>query len=393
MTEAKDLFYDPHFLEKLDTNPYLLCFSNGVVDFKDKRFRPGYPWDNISKCTNIPYHPLTASQNLVVSEIQDFMRKLFPVPELCDYMWDHLASSLLGTCMNQTFNMYIGEGQNGKSVLVDLMTQTLGEYKGTVPTTLITQQRAKIGGLAPELVSMKGIRYAVMDEPRKGEVLNEGVMKQLTSGIEPIQCRAPYMPQMLSFVPQFKLVVCANVLFDIKSDDHGTWRRIRKVDFLSLFTEKPVSGDEDKPYQFKIDPTITEKFPKWREVFAAMLVERAYKTDGKVRDCSMVLNSSQAYRNSQDYIAEFIKDKVMIDPNGIIKKTELNHEFTIWHQATIGRNVPSPREIHTYMDKKFGKYDKTGCWKGARIIYDSDIPAVDDSDIENDMEEVGDCNL
>jgi P4 family phage/plasmid primase-like protien len=394
MTEAKDLFYDATFLEKLDTNPYLLCFSNGVVDFKEKKFRPGYPWDNLSKCTNISYHALSSRDASVMAEIRDFMQKLFPVGELCEYMWDHLASALLGTSMNQTFNMYIGAGQNGKSVLVDLMTQVLGEYKGTVPTTLITQQRAKIGGLAPELVSMKGIRYAVMDEPRKGEVLNEGVMKQLTSGIEPIQCRAPYMPQMLSFVPQFKLVVCANVLFEIKSDDHGTWRRIRKVDFLSLFTESPVQGDEDKPYQYKIDHTITEKFGAWREVFAAMLVDRAYKTDGKVTDCPMVLSSSQAYRNSQDYIAEFIKDKVVADPAGCIKKMELNHEFTQWHQATIGRNVPSPREIHAYMDKKFGKYDKHNCWKGAKIRYETDVgDNLTDSSIGEEFEEMGDPDL
>ena len=388
MTEAKDLFYDPHFLEKLDTNPYLLCFTNGVVDFKEKRFRPGYPWDNLSKCTNIAYKPLANAERSIVAEIEDFMHKLFPNLELYEYMWDHLASALLGTSMNQTFNMYIGVGQNGKSVLVDLMSQTLGEYKGTVPTTLITQQRQKIGGLAPELVSMKGIRYAVMDEPRKGEVLNEGVMKQLTSGIEPIQCRAPYMPQMLSFVPQFKLVVCANVLFEIKSDDHGTWRRIRKVDFESLFTENPVDDDEDKPYQYKIDHTITEKFGVWREIFASMLVERAYKTDGKVKDCDKVLHSSQSYRNSQDYIAEFIKDKVVLDPTGTIKKTELNREFTEWYKATNGRNVPSPKEVHTYMDKKFGKFEKHGLWKGARIKYDSDEQDPNMNDIEQDIEDI-----
>jgi P4 family phage/plasmid primase-like protien len=396
MTEAKDLFYDPHFLENLDTNPYLMCFSNGVIDFKEKRFRAGYPWDNLSKCTNIPYRELKPTDGPVTEEIRDFMRKLFPVKELCEYMWDHLASTLLGTCVNQTFNMYIGEGQNGKSVLVELMTQMLGEYKGTVPTTLITQQRQKVGGLAPELVSMKGIRYAVMDEPRKGEVLNEGVMKQLTSGIEPIQCRAPYMINMLSFVPQFKLVVCSNVPFEIKSNDHGTWRRIRWVSFESLFTENPVAGDPDKPYQYKIDPTITERFPQWAEVFAAMLVERAYKTDGKVTDCQKVLDASKEYRNKQDYIAEFIKDKIVEDgsPNTRIKKTELNAEFKSWYQATIGYTSPSPREVHAYMDKKYGKYEKHDCWRGVRIKYDTDISMqADDQDFDEDIDEIGDVDV
>jgi hypothetical protein len=77
----------------------------------------------------------------------------------------------------------------------------------------------------------------------------------------------------------------------------------------------------------------------------------------------------------------------MIAADGQIKKQELNQEFTAWYQSTIGRNVPSPREVHAYMDKKFGKYDKHGSWKGARIKYDCDAANSDD-DMEEDMEEI-----
>ena len=55
MIEAKELFYDGDFMEKLDTNPYLLCFNNGVMDFKEKEFRDGRPDDYISLSTNINY--------------------------------------------------------------------------------------------------------------------------------------------------------------------------------------------------------------------------------------------------------------------------------------------------------------------------------------------------
>lgn len=79
-----------------------------------------------------------------MEEIKDFMKKLFPVVELHKYMWDHLASTLLGTCKEQTLNMYVGIGQNGKSVLVNLMEQVLGDYKGDVPLSLLTQQRSTL---------------------------------------------------------------------------------------------------------------------------------------------------------------------------------------------------------------------------------------------------------
>ena len=372
MTEAKELFYDGTFLQRLDTNPYLLCFNNGVIDFKTKTFRKGYPEDYISKSTNIEYIKIQSSKHSsVIAEINEFLNKLFPVEELKNYMWEHLASVLIGTSSNQTFNMYIGGGSNGKSVLITLMELILGEYKGDVPLSLITEKRTRIGGLAPEMVALKGLRYAVMQEPQKGDKINEGVMKQITSGIDPIQARAPYMPQSITFIPQFKLVVCANVLMEIKSQDHGTWRRIRVVDFMALFTDKPVNTDEHKPYQYlKID-NITEKFEQWKEVFMSMLVDKAYETNGVVKDCPVVMKSSNSYRESQDYIAEFIADRIVIDPRGTMTKSEVKAEFEVWYQGTYGKGIPNMRDVHADMDKRFGKFtEKNKCWCGGRINYD-----------------------
>jgi P4 family phage/plasmid primase-like protien len=309
----------------------------------------------------------------IVSEIRDFMQKLFPVKQLHDYMWEHLASTLIGTSSNQTFNMYIGVGSNGKSVLVSLMEYVLGEYKGDVPLSLVTDKRTKIGGLAPEMVALKGVRYAVMQEPSKGDRINEGVMKQITSGIDPIQARAPYMPEAIKFIPQFKLVVCSNEFMEIKSQDHGTWRRIRVVDFMSLFTDNPVYDDPEKPYQYPLDKNIKEKFSYWKEIFAAMLVEKAFETNGIVKDCDIVMKSSNSYRESQDYIAEFIADKIIIDQKGTISKTELKQEFSNWFQGTYGRGEPSQKDVQSYMDKRFGKFEKHKCWTGCRINYENEV--------------------
>lgn len=383
MVEAKELFYDRQFIEMTDTNPYLLCFKNGVWDFKDKIFRDGKPEDYITKSTKIEYIPINKERDaIILEELHDFMAKLFPIEELRTYMWEHLSSTLMGTSQNQTFNNYIGFGQNGKSVLVSLMEKTLGEYKGDVPLTLMTQGRTKIGGLAPEIVALKGLRYAVMNEPSKHDRLNEGIMKQLTSGLDPIQARAPYMPAAIQFIPQFKLVVCANYLLEIKSMDHGTWRRIRVVDFLSLFTKNPVHDDPEKPYQYMLDENLMNKFESWKTVFMAMLVEKVLETNGIVSDCSIVMAASNAYKKKQDVLAEFIDEKIMESEGRILTKTTINHEFTNWHNNTYGGKCPSPKELHVYLDKQFGKCTPKG-WLNISIKIDMTCAEEDDgSDID-----------
>ena len=389
MTEAKEIFYDEKFLKRLDENPYLLCFSNGVIDFKEKTFRKGHSDDYITKSTNINYIDYKKPEHAqTVNEINDFMQKLFPNPELHKYMWEHLASTLIGTCVCQTFNMYIGVGQNGKSMLVTLMEQALGDYTGGVALNLITSKRPPVGGTSTELVGLKGIRYAVMQEPSKGEKINEGIMKQLTGG-DPVQGRGLYKSEMTNYIPQFKLVVCSNEFMEIKSTVHGTWRRIRVVDFESLFTENPVKNDPEKPHQFLVDKYIKEKFNVWKEVFASMLVKIAYEKNGMVEDCAKVMASSNSYRQQQDYVSEFIFEKTeKCLKNSCIHKNTLHNLFKEWYNVNYSGKLANMKELDATMEKTYGK-NKCGVWVGVKIkVYNENVIEYDNDDkTENDSGE------
>ena len=368
MREAMEIFFDKDFIKNMDSNPYLMCFINGVFDFKNKEFRQGYPQDYITKTTGVPYIPYRYEDAREISdEIMTFMEQLFPQPELCRYMWDHLASCLIGIKKEHAFNIYRGSGSNGKSILTDLMTQALGEYKGTVPITLVTDKRSSIGGATPEVMQLKGVRYAVMQEPSKDAIINEGIMKELTGG-DPLLGRALYSDSEI-FIPQFSLVVCTNALFEIKSNDDGTWRRMKLVDFLSKFISDGESHTDDTPHVFPKDKTLKEKLPKWASVFISMLVKKACETEGEVKDCPEVVAASNRYRQSQDCITGFISDKIIKDVNGSIGKRELNDQFKEWFQMNLGnRKSPKLSEIEEIMVKKFGNRNyKTNKWHGIKF--------------------------
>jgi P4 family phage/plasmid primase-like protien len=380
MREAMEIFYDKEFIKNMDTNKYLLCFNNGVIDFSTKEFRDGYPQDYITKTTRINYESFTPeSYPETVAQIHDFMDKLFPIPELNKYMWNHLASCLIGTNKNQTFNVYHGSGSNGKSMLTDLMTHALGDYKGTVPITLVTKDRNAIGGTSSEVMQLKGIRYAVMQEPSKGVKLNEGIMKELTGG-DPIQGRALYC-ESETFQPQFKLVVCTNNLFDIESNDDGTWRRIRKCNFVSKFKDEGEEYTDDTPYIFTKDKSLETKLPGFAPVFVSMLVKIAFETEGNVPDCEYVMNASNKYRIGQDHIAAFVSENIIKtgDTKDRIKKQELANHFKYWFTQEQGnKKIPKGEELYMYMDKKFGFHKPSG-WHGVKILYpDDNVDQIDD---------------
>ena len=358
-----------------------MCFANGVFDFKMKEFRQGYPQDYITKTTGVNYARYNYDeQKDIADEIIRFMEQLFPEPELCRYMWDHLSSCLIGIKKEHAFNIYRGSGSNGKSILTDLMSQALGEYKGTVPITLVTSARNSIGGTSSEVMQLKGVRYAVMQEPSKDAVINEGVLKELTGG-DPIQARALYCDSEI-YIPHFSLAVCTNALFEIKSNDDGTWRRMKLVDFIAKFISEGETHTDDTKYVYPKDKGLKEKLPKWAPVFVGMLVKRACETEGEVKDCPQVVAASNKYRQSQDCITGFIMDKIIKDPSGLIGSRQLNDVFKEWFQMNYGnRKLPKLSEIEEIMIKRFGnKNTKKNKWMGIKFS---------EEEYQDDMENIG----
>ena len=369
MTECCELFYEEGFEEKLDANPMLFCTPNGVIDFENKVFRPGRAEDYCSLCNNLQYkkpEENTEEDKKYIKYIKTFMSQLFPNPGLKQYMWEHLATGLIGTNVNQTFNIYNGCGRNGKSVLVKFMEKILGDYKGSVPLQYITQKRPTAGAASPDIAALKGVRYAVIQEPQKGSPLNEGIMKELTGGDE-ITARKLFS-DIIRFTPQFSLVVCTNHLFDIKSNDDGTWRRIRVCEFISKFVGKPSKKEED--YEFLIDKNLEDKLDKWKHMFLQMIVEVGFKTGGVVNDCEAVLEQGKKYRKKQDYFSEYFEERIIkVDiETMLIGKQEVFDDFRNWFGENHGKNMPKGQELYEFLNKKIGTYKKKGWW-GYKINY------------------------
>ena len=384
MKEARILFYDNKFIEKIDANPNLLGFENGIIDFEEKTFRNGYPHDYVSKSTKINYIPLDEikkcpTKSKQINEITNFMKQLFPDENLCKYIWELLASCLIGINYNQTFNIFMGIGSNGKSLLLKMMKNILGEYYELLPLSYITQKRTSVGQASSEIAKLQGVRLTGTNESSENDKFNEGVIKELTGG-DPIQARALWKDS-ITFVPQCKVILATNNLPEITATDEGTWRRIRQIPFESRFVDEPVDNDPIHPYQFKKDMTLETKINNWNETFMSMLVDITFKTNGIVKDCEKVLASSKEYRSGQDVIIKFITEKTKQCEGKKIQKGALTEEYGQWFRVNFGKRPPKMSKLFEAMDQKFGKFDVHKCWKNVEIIYEE---GNSDSDSDSD---------
>jgi P4 family phage/plasmid primase-like protien len=363
MKECKELFYTEKFEEKLDSRCHLIGFENGVYDLETEEFREGRPEDYISFSTCVNYidyepdHPST-------KDINGFLEKVFTKKDIRDYVMTVLASFLNGNIKEERFHIWTGVGSNGKSKIIELFESAFGEYCCKFPITLLTQKRAASNAASSEVARSKGKRFACLQEPSEDEKLNIGLMKELTGG-DKIMARALFK-EPIEFKPQFKMILTCNHLPNVPSDDGGTWRRIRVVEFTSKFKENP---DPTRENEFLADTELSSKFDDWKEHFMAMLIMfyKKYKQNG-IYEPDDVLKCTKEYQKNNDCYLEFLDQEVDKDERGFLSVNDAYSKFMYW----IKENAPhikgvSKKAFTASIEKTLGKCvhaHKINGWKG-----------------------------
>lgn len=356
MKECRELFYSADFEEKLDTNHHLIGFENGVYDLDAMEFRAGRPEDYVSFSTGNPFVSTiqTAattdgfSPESIVAAIEAYFDQVFPKPHMKRYVLTLLASFLHGGIREERFHIWTGSGANSKSACIDLFERSFGDYCCKLPVTLLTQKRAASNAATSELARTRGKRCATLQEPSEDERLNVGLMKELTGG-DKIQARLIYR-EPIEFKPQFKMILTCNTLPAVPSDDGGTWRRIRVVEFTSRFCEHPNVAN---PNEFRADPHLADKFEVWKAPFLAWLIEvwyRRYVDEGGLAEPAEVLECTREYQRNNDVLCEYIEQECERVPvevaadeqqaaTGGLSYLDLSNGFRAWCRS---HGMPAP---------------------------------------------------
>ena len=261
----------------------------------------------------------------------------------------------------------VTHNSNGKSKLLELVQKAIGEYYCILPISLLTQKRVASNAAQSELERTKGRRFAVMQEPGDAEKLNIGLMKELSGG-DRILARGLFKDPV-EFRPQFKMIMTCNELPEVSSDDGGTWRRIRVMEFTSKFTDSP---DPSKPSEFPIDLELSEKFDRWAETFISMLIEHHKQLNPTtVEEPMEVRCATEGYKKNNDIIGQFVSENIVRDAT-VTTRVMVNNLFIDFKNWAIkvgykGKKLPDRNQFKAYMEKTFGQYPVSG-WRGLRVI-------------------------
>lgn len=395
MKEACEVFFNKNFKNKLDTNPYLIAFKNGVYDLKLNIFRAGRPEDYLSKSMPISYVNFSKTDKRVI-DVYDFLEKVFPDTSIRNYFLDTTSDVFVGGNHQKIGIFWTGEGDNGKSVTQTIVERMLGEYAIKISTSLLTSKKAGIGSASPELSRAGGgVRWAVLEEPDKEEEINGGIFKSIT-GNDSYWARDLFEKgkSTREIVPLFKTIFICNTLPKFRGGtDKAIWNRVRVLPFETTFIRPgnpcPETYEEQLlQKKFPMDIHFDKKIPELLEPLAWLLLEHRKSIQGKGRvDPDKVKIATEMYRKQNDIYRQFV-DECIVESNSYLNIIQLYSGFKEWYKMGFPTNsCPTKNEIQDYFTKLWDDPEKGIKWFGYRIrtldeeIEDGVSIVLDDSDL------------
>jgi putative DNA primase/helicase len=335
----------PVLNEDFDKDPYLICANNMVYDLKSGEVLPHQRSFLISQTINCDID----LENEPTRWLQ-FLDEIFEGDkEMINYVHKVWSYCLSGSTREQQMWIFFGDGNNGKSLALDILNELMGSYGITSrPELLVDSKNANTS--QEEIARLNRKRVAFMEEIKDGDRLNESLVKQATSGVGKMTGRFLY-GNTFEFVMIAKILMASNYKPKIKGIDKGIWRRINLVPLYKDFTNVA-----DKDLREKL---ITE-LPQ----IAGWLCKgfKLYLEEGLDKKPQKVLKETKEYKEESDLVQLWINENCEIDPKAHENASILFKDFDLWcrdnkeipmTQTSFGRNMGKKFKRLTYSNGKY----------------------------------------
>ena len=377
VAEMREYFYDKNFINKLDSNPSLIAFTNGVWSLTEGRFRLAKPDDYVSMTVKYPYYVDKNAE--LYEQVENYFKKLHPDLEQRKYIIKTFARQLYGDNGMELFHVHAGcqgSASNGKSKFFEVIESCLGDYIKKFNVAMLTaKQRLEPSKPMPEFNSWKGVRFLYCSEPNADEELHSGIMKEFTGG-EKFIYRMLFANEMCEFRPQFKMHIMCNNTPNINGTDSGVSRRVRRLDYMSMFVQDENDVDEANNY-YLADVNFIERFRNDNKLKMELMrylldnYDQSYRYDMP----DVIKKSSQEYLEENNNVLNFVRgciEKGNTSDFIVLKKLKQcfrdSEYFSKTSMATLKKDLQKILKTPCEEQKKINNIKYNGVFVGYKMV-------------------------
>lgn len=301
-----------------DVHDDLINMDNGVVNLRNGELTEHDPSYNMSKIAYASYSTSGTPTRWLqfLDEITDGNL------ELQEYLQKAVGYTMTASIKEQCLFFLFGNGCNGKSTFVDVISDLLGSYASNAQAETIMQKKQS-AAVNSDIARLSGARLVTVAEPEEGVRLNESLVKQLVGG-DKITARFLFGDEF-EYRPKFKLWISTNHKPVIRGTDEGIWRRI----VLIPFTVR-IPAD-------KIDKGLSHKLRKELPEIAKWAVDGCIKWQQEgLKKPECIQQATDEYRSEMDVLSKFVADCVEETwvPDAAIKASVIYEVYQNWCRDT-----------------------------------------------------------
>lgn len=341
---------------ELDQKPWLLPCKNGVIDLKTGEIRPGRPEDFLMKACPTEYRGIDEPRKAWEKALME----IFEDDDLMvSYMQRLFGMSLVGATFEHIFAVLTGPGgRNGKGTIVETVSHVLGPLAGPIRAEMLldTYQVQSSAGPTPDIMALRGLRFAWASETKEGAKISAAKVKWLTGG-DRLTGRNPHDKYETTFEPTHTLFLLSNFKPAADANDKAFWERLQNIPFNVRFLKNrpPKAENERKANLFLKDELMAEA-----SGILGWLVEGCLKWQMEgLMPPPKVVQETQDYMDDEDNYSAFVDHCLVQSEDLKIGATDLYDAFEAWWKRYVGRWVPKQKKFGKQMRERF-ECEKTG---------------------------------
>jgi phage/plasmid-associated DNA primase len=199
---------------------------------------------------------------------------------------------------------------NGKSILMNLLMLSFGDYCGKVNATTFTKE-SRGANETSELHACKASRLVVVEEPNENDKLISSRLKEY-SGDTVIKTRGLH-ENAFSFEVMFCMIFFCNQICELSKVDNAIGRRLRLLNFPFKFCDNPV-GDNEKLIDISWGIKISKKNEDciyYKQAFMLILWENWCSKDfvnKKIDTPNEVMDITKKYMDGCNSVKLFVDE-------------------------------------------------------------------------------------
>ena len=256
---------------KFDSNPYLRCVENGVLDLRTGQLSPYNPDLLMSKRINVSYKPNTADNSPLLRQVLSAMPE-----DAIDWAQVMFGQAMFGLQPASSVVTFMhGSGSNGKSTIINLLKKTMGTYSSELSKSAFNF-RSTDSKYA--LYQMRGFSQTILEEMPKGVNLDIDTLKEI-AGTETIVARG-VCKDFISFDNMLSVFVSTNHLPNMQAHDYGSRRRLAVLPFPYRFVSAEKHKQDPRPNDRMAYGSLTQEATSNTPLLEAFL---AWRVQGAVR--------------------------------------------------------------------------------------------------------------